>query len=133
MADLGSSAQPQTGMAIGKSERGKVKRWKEEGRVRRREAMGGEREGARGAVLSRSISWWARTPTLLEARLANVAGWGEFKPGDIFFANGWNLAEAVGSGRKKCGEGGFFLAGWIFRSWVMGGREGGLDSRSGGI
>jgi hypothetical protein len=46
--------------------------------------MGGEREEACGAVLARRIGWWAGTPTLLEARLANVAGWGEIKAAEFF-------------------------------------------------
>ena len=91
-----------------------------EGRGRRRGAMGGERGGACGAVVSRRIGWWARTPTLLEARLANVAGWGEFKAGDFFRTDGIWQKRLAGE-RKDGGWEKIFVMG--HGAWVMGGRE----------
>ena len=91
--------------------------WGTSGKRRQHDPMGGEREGACGAVLSRRTVGRVWRLAVLPVDLAG-AGWGEIKAAD-FFANGWNLTEAVRGGRRKCGGWKDFCHG----SWVMGGRE----------
>jgi hypothetical protein len=74
--------------------------------------MGGEREGACGAVLSRRTVGRVWRLAVLPVDLAG-GGWGEIKAAD-FFANGWNLTEAVRGGEEKMRRVERFL------SWVMG-------------
>ena len=93
--------------------------------------MGCERDRACGAAFSRRIGCWARTPTLHEARLANVAGWVGFKAGDFFRRNGIWQKRLVWEGRNG-GWGSFCNGLWVERETILNRQDGSAGRTSQG-